>query len=191
MAVVNSHKRRAVTNELDLRCFGIDNMVSTNKIYLWLSYQRYALLLFTVSATVAASVFAFELFSWLVLLPTVSFSLYLASVSLRIGGTIRKKLVLTRRTIQQIERGTFDPNDLAKYCTDPCWRVVVRHNLTLAGLPLKRRLELVRQWTEIANERQRQLIFASPDGRVIHVYQDDRLDTTVINRDVDPAKSPY
>lgn len=162
-------------------------MVSANTIYLWLSYQRYAILIFIVSASLSAAMFLTDVVPWFVTLPVVLISLYLFSVSVQVGSTIRKKMVLTRRTIQQIERRSFNPEGLMKYCTDPCWRVVVNHNLSLAGVPSIQRRELIREWTALANERQQQLVFVSQDGSVVHTYQNERLTTTVMNDDESSA----
>lgn len=58
-----------------------------------------------------------------------------------------KKLHITKKFLFAQQMGTFVPEDVVKYCADPCYRVVARHALTTGGLTRQQQNRLMREYT--------------------------------------------
>ncbi|HEY1811681.1 MAG TPA: hypothetical protein VGG74_04950 [Kofleriaceae bacterium] len=111
---------------------------------LWLSYQRYALVL--VAAPIVCAVLAIARAPWwLAAIVAVA-----AIVPVRFGVTVLvrwpRKLRATRVGLARIAAGTFTPASIRGYCSDPCFRVVARELLAAAGLPRAERRAIVQRF---------------------------------------------
>lgn len=99
---------------------------------LWLSYQRYSLILFAWifawSAVVTYTAYTFSGWLMIAALP----ALWVARFAIDIGLQYPRKRKLTQQAQAAIEDNTFHPDSLRNYCADPCYRVVANHILTLA-----------------------------------------------------------
>lgn len=110
---------------------------------LWLSYQRYGLLLCGVGVALPAAValrWPGLFWVWvplaLIMLKPIGFGV---TVLRRWPRKLRATLVAEHR----IERGRFRPESVRSYCGDPCFRLVAHEILTRAGMPAAERRALV------------------------------------------------
>jgi hypothetical protein len=119
-------------------------------IRLWLSYQRYALLLGALTIAIPAAIVGFA--------PTVWWLYVLAAIPvIRLGmatvGVYRRwpeKIRATRLADRRIASGQFTPKFVENYCEDPCFRVVARELLRRAGYDRKQRRAIVREFARQA-----------------------------------------
>jgi hypothetical protein len=126
---------------------------------LWLSYQRYGILLVLIATLVAAAGGALLLGGELRLraqLGVAVLAVLIALPALRSGLHILarwpRKLRATLVADRRIASGRFRPESIRGYCEDPCYRVVAAEILRRAGLPASERHQLVARFTRQARE---------------------------------------
>lgn len=119
---------------------------------LWLSYQRYALLLFALAAAPIAAMVTLAPASWLwwplAAAPSLAAAVFASSVYRRWPRKLRATALAARR----IESGRFAPRRLREYCGDPCFRVVAAEILTRAGYSRRERDQMIREFARDLRE---------------------------------------
>lgn len=119
---------------------------------LWLSYQRYALLLAAVAIAPLALVALLPSLGlvtaltptwWLALLAAVVAGAPVARFAVQVAARWPDKLRATRVADARRARGRFVPESVGRLCTDPCFRVVAHELLLRAGLSRRERVALV------------------------------------------------
>lgn len=141
-------------------------MIARNDLRLFLSYQRYCALVLVASAACAGgAALAFtRLDSWL-RWPACAIASVCALTCLRfawfIGSHYPRKRRATRLALRRIEMGRFRTESLARYCEDPCYRVVAKEILRHTALGRLEQAEVFRQL--VAKSREPAfLIFVDP-----------------------------
>jgi len=135
------------------------------RVRLWLSYQRYGLLLVGGSAAVvAAAIVATPVWVWVPLAA-------LAFVPVRFGvyvlGRWPQKLRATRIAAHRIRAGRFTPEQVRAYCGDPCFRVVAREILARAGIPQPARRALMARLRDEHAARRDVLLLVDHASRIV------------------------
>ena len=148
--------------------------------WLWLSYQRYALLL-ALGGVGLVSVPACLLPDWwwlwglaaLIAFPIVLF-----------GGTVYRnyprKIKATRRADERIRAGTFEPEFVQKFCGDPCSIVVANEILCMADIPKDERKALIKRFIKAEREQGKTLLLVDRNAGVIHTIQGGNIKTEKI-----------
>lgn len=137
---------------------------------LWLSYQRYALLMAAVPSAVVGAVAWRWPSAWWAWGPLALFLPWFYRTALDIWRRFPRKMRATLLADLRIRAGRFEPRMVRRYCGDPCFRVVAVEILTRAGIPSAERRRLIARFAEEEAERGHTLVFARPDGSVqIHV----------------------
>ena len=144
-------------------------------VRLWLSHQRYALMAGCAAVALAGVVYTSLSAPWWALLTAAMLSLGLGGLALRIMAQWKKKMRITERALRQIERGRFDPDSMAKYCTDPCWRVVVTELLREYGLSRVDRRRLIREYTEMADAAGATLVIVNRHDHVVYTMENGQV----------------
>lgn len=139
-----------------------------NRISLWLNYQRYAILMLLSAGLIAGAAYYLYTLFWLFSLIALSASVYLSVFGLRAMGQFGKKRVLTKRAHQRMAQGTFEKEQLIKYCTDPCWRLVVSEILRRNGCSRDQAKAHVRAWSKEAKAFKEQLVIVNREGNVVY-----------------------
>lgn len=125
---------------------------------LWLSYQRYALLLLGGPALAVALAAAYA--PWWVALLAGVVGIVPARFGLYVAGRWPRKLRATRVALARIDAGSFAPESVRGHCGDPCFRVVAREVLARAGVPRPERAALVHRFAdEVRRERSVVVLF--------------------------------
>jgi len=112
---------------------------------LWLSYQRYALLL--VGAPAACVALAVTRLPWWAAGLIAVAGLAPARFGVTVLARWPRKLRATRVGLARIAAGTFTPASIRSYCGDPCFRVVARELLAASGVPGAERRAIVHRFT--------------------------------------------
>lgn len=124
---------------------------------LWLSYQRYAVLLVALAALVMAAA-AWAAWTgpragWWLLAPVPVYIAYkLLGFAREVHGRWPRKLRATLLASQRIAAGRFRPASVRAYCGDPCFRVVASEILRRSGMTRAERGRLIRQFRQQASE---------------------------------------
>ena len=110
---------------------------------LWLSYQRYGLLLCGggVALPLAVALLWPRLF-W-VWIPLALLVLKPIGFGVTVLRRWPRKLRATLVAEHRLQRGRFRPESVRGYCGDPCFRLVAHEILTRAGMPAAERRALV------------------------------------------------
>ena len=110
---------------------------------LWLSYQRYGMLLCGGGVALPASVaLAWPRLFW-VWAPLALLMLKPIGFGVTVLRRWPKKLRATRIAAHRMRRGRFRPESVKSYCGDPCFRLVAHEILARAGMPAAERRALV------------------------------------------------
>jgi hypothetical protein len=143
---------------------------------LWLSYQRYGLLL---CGSVALPVTALLL--WPGLFWVWAPLALLALVPIRFGVTVLgrwpRKLRATLVAEHRMRRGRFRPESVQSYCGDPCFRLVAHEILGRAGMPAAERRALVARLRVEHEKRSRVLLFVDHATGMVFTVQDGRVES--------------
>jgi hypothetical protein len=117
------------------------------RVRLWCSYQRYALLLVASAAAIVAGIALAAPDVWyawaLAALPVLKILAFAAEVYQRFGRKMRATALAARR----IAEGRFHARSVRGYCGDPCFRVVAHEILRRAGKGRRERRRLIRGFT--------------------------------------------
>ena len=148
---------------------------SAQKARLWLSYQRYAILLGIGCPALVVVVAALWPAAW-----WLWGSLLLAAIPcVRAAETIRRKIrlkmVMTYRARRNMLRGTFDPRSVKDLCTDPCGKVVAREILTQSGMRRAERRALIRRLTIEEREESKSLVIVDRTNHKIYTFEGGKL----------------
>lgn len=110
---------------------------------LWLSYQRYGLLLCGGGVAVPAAIaLVWPGLFWL-WAPLALLMLKPIGFGITVLRRWPKKLRATMLAEHRIRSGRFRPASVKSYCGDPCFRVVAHEILTRAGMPRAERFALI------------------------------------------------
>jgi hypothetical protein len=145
------------------------------KLRLFVSYQRYATLLFTAAAAplvIVASFFAGAWWAWIV---AAAFALWTGGYAVQVFGRWPEKLRLTAVAQRRIEGARFESEMIREHCGDPCFKVVSREILSRAGLPRSEREAIIRRYAaELHQENHETIIIDHVNGVVLR-SEGDRL----------------
>lgn len=140
------------------------------RVRLWLSYQRYALLMGGLPLGVWAAIALAAPGAWWAWGPLAFVALWFLRQAVDIYRRFPRKMRATLLADRRIATGRFRPRTIRRYCGDPCYRVVAREILRRAGTPPAERRRLIETYAAEEAERGHTLVFARPDGSVqIHV----------------------
>jgi hypothetical protein len=132
---------------------------------LWLSYQRYAILLFGAAAAAMALLVAWTSPWWWA--PAALAALVPVRFAVSVLARWPRKLQATRVAVHRLEAGRFSPRQIRAYCGDPCFKLVAAEILRRAGLPLAQRRRLIDQYSEeLRRDRSTVVIFDHTSGTV-------------------------
>ena len=143
---------------------------------LWLSYQRYGLLLCS-SAVVPVTVAL--LWPWLywVWAPLALLALPPMRFGVTVLGRWPRKLRATLVAEHRIRRGRFRPESVRSYCGDPCFRLVAHEILTRAGMPAAERRALVARLRAEHEASSRVLLLVDHATGTVFTVQDGRVES--------------
>ncbi|MEZ4449622.1 MAG: hypothetical protein R3B09_09085 [Nannocystaceae bacterium] len=134
--------------------------------WLWLSFQRYALLLGLLAAAPLALALALGGGPWALALAGLV-GLPIAARALAVARRGPAKLHAYRVALHRIGRGAFEPADVRRHCGDPCFRVVARTSLRRAGIAAAERRRLIAGYArELADERSAVIVIDHRSGQV-------------------------
>lgn len=140
------------------------------RVRLWCSYQRYALLMACAPLLVWTAVLLAAPDAWWAWGPLALVALWFLRQAATIYARFPRKMRATLLADRRIAAGRFHPRTIRRYCGDPCFRVVAREILRRAGIPADERKRLIERFAEEEAERGHTLVFARADGGVqIHV----------------------
>lgn len=126
---------------------------------LWLSYQRYGVLLCGGGVALPASIaLVWPRLFW-VWAPLALLMLKPIGFGVTVLGRWPKKLRATLIAEHRMQRGRFRPESVRSYCGDPCFRLVAHEVLTRAGMPATERRALVARLRAEHEQRSRVLLF--------------------------------
>lgn len=139
---------------------------------LWLSYQRYALLLFAIALGPIAAVALWAPTRWYLWLVVVPVAARIAVFAVQVYRRWPRKLRATALATARIASGRFAPRSIRGYCGDPCFRVVAREILRRAGLPRAQRRGLIEQFSREAREPAFLIVVNPESGEPVQLLGD-------------------
>ena len=139
-------------------------------MWLWLSFQRYALILAVVAAAPLALAWALAPDAWWAWSLAALVALRVGAVAVTVADRWPRKLRALRVAARRVELGRFTPTDVRRYCGDPCFRVVAREALRLAGVPATEARRLVRAYArELRSEASELVVIDHLGGQIRRV----------------------
>ncbi len=147
---------------------------------MFFSFQRYALLLVAVSTVPFGLALCFFEFKWWAFLIYAPFFLGLNFFASRIATQWSIKFLVVKRAYLQLSRGQFRPERYAKYCTDPCWRLVVNHILKKAGFETRARKELLNDYQAKAADMSGMMTFVDRSKGTVQMIENGRVRTSAL-----------
>lgn len=138
---------------------------------LWLSYQRYALLMGGLPVLIWSAIVVAAPGAWWVWGPLALVMLWFLAQAVPIYRRFPRKMRATLLADSRIAAGRFHPRSIRRYCGDPCFKVVAHEILRRAGVPADERRRLIAGFAEEEAERGHTLVFARADGSV-HIHVD-------------------
>jgi hypothetical protein len=146
---------------------------------LFLSYQRYGLLLMAAALAPLALVYALAPTIWWMWLLAAIPGVWVGNFAITVLRRFPKKLRLTAIANRRITQGSFSPRSVAGYCEDPCFRVVAHEILRRAGVSAAERRALVEQFAARASANATgMVVFDHERGTVTHIDGEGRLLST-------------
>lgn len=138
---------------------------------LWVSYQRYATLLFALALGLGgAGVYLIDMGSWYFGVPAGLVALKVFGFGVMVASRIPEKMRITAVAQRRIDAGRFDPLMVRDFCEDPCFRVMAHEVIGRAGIRGAKRRTLVREYTSAVQEESGQtLIIDHIRGQVFKV----------------------
>jgi hypothetical protein len=67
--------------------------------------------------------------------------------------------------------GGFEAISMTKYCSDPCWRVVVSEVLRESGIPSSQRRALIKDFSRLAIEESRMLVLVNHHDNIVYTME--------------------
>lgn len=142
---------------------------------LWLSYQRYGLLLCGGGVALPATVaLLWPRLFWL-WAPLALLVLKPIGFGVTVLGRWPKKLRATLIAEHRMQRGRFRPASVKSYCGDPCFRLVAREILTRAGMPAAERRALVARLRAEHEQSSRVLLLVDHATGTVFTVQGDQV----------------
>ena len=117
---------------------------------------------------------------WSLLFGGIS-GLSLMGLGIRIMAQTGKKMAIARRAQDQISEGVFEPSSMMKYCTDPCWRVVVSDVLKEANIPTKKRRALIKAFSKDAVEASKMLILVNRHDNLVYTLDGSTIEASPLH----------
>lgn len=148
------------------------------RIRLYVSYQRYAILIFSIWWAVLAFILWYDPWAWYLWVPAVPALFWGQGFGREVASRWPRKLRLTEEAHAALEAGTFEVDSLQNYCGDPCFRVVAHEILSTAGYDEAQRQALVQEMrSQIEAERETVYIFDHNQGVI---YETRGAETRVV-----------
>jgi hypothetical protein len=143
---------------------------------LWLSYQRYGLLL---CGSAALPVTIALLWPWLfwVWAPLALVMWKPVAFGVTVLGRWPRKLRATLVAEHRMRRGRFRPESVEAYCGDPCFRLVAHEILARAGMPAAERRALVARLRAEHEKSSRVLLLVDHATGTVFTVQDGRVES--------------
>jgi hypothetical protein len=136
-------------------------------IALWLSFQRYALLLGALALAPLGLVWCTAAGAWWAWCLALLVAARLGGFALEIARRWPRKLRALRVASRRIALGRFTTAEIRSYCADPCFRVVARQILRRAGLPGAQARQIIREHARaLRDEASEVVIFDHRRGEV-------------------------
>lgn len=162
--------------------------------WLWLSFQRYALLLALLAGAplaAAAAVTGEGWWSWAAWVVAGLLALRLAAGAYQVGRRGPAKLHTLRVALHRIRRGDFSPDRIRRHCGDPCFRVVARESLRRAGFgPAERRRIVAAYARELRDEGTALIVIDHLRGEVRQTVGGQTLISSLSTPAPSPAQAP-
>lgn len=137
------------------------------RLRLWCSYQRYAVLMAGAPTAVVAALGVAWPGAWWLWGPAALGALKMYGFAAEIYGRWPRKVRATMLADRRIAAGRFRPEMVQRYCGDPCFRVVAREILRRAGVPRAERRALMARYAEAEAERGRTLVLINRHDGVL------------------------
>ena len=120
------------------------------RIRLWLSYQRYALML--TSFALACPLVTYVAFPalWAAWTSAALVGVFCLSGAIKIGWKFGHKLRVTAMLERRYKRNGFNAEQLRQYAEDPCYRVVSNEVMRRVDVPAAERRRILKQFKEEA-----------------------------------------
>ena len=146
------------------------------RVRLWISYQRYGLLLVGGSMAAVAAVIALAPHAWWAWGVLALATLPLVRFGITVLGRWPRKLAATLIAEHRIRRGRFRVEQVRPYCADPCFRVVAREILDRAGIARDQQKTLVARFCREQQAADRMLMLVDREhGRLVIVDGDGHI----------------
>lgn len=145
-------------------------MSPLTRLRLWISYQRYALLVSvgSLGATTLALTYAFD--AWWLWVPLAVLCVPAFVLAHHIHRGMRGHMVTTRRALHKMRLGAFEPESVQPLCEAPCSRVVAYELLAQYGMPRLQRRALVKKLTLLEEEASKSLIIVDRTNGKLYRY---------------------
>jgi hypothetical protein len=146
-------------------------------VRLWLSYQRYAMLLFALALGLGfgGAYGSFEGY-WYLGVPVALIGLKVGSFGAMVAARIPEKMRITGVAQRRIDAGRFEAGMVRDFCEDPCFRVMASEVLRRSGVDNAQRRKIVREFTASVKEEAGQtLIIDHTRGQVFKVEGDQHV----------------
>lgn len=162
-------------------------MTSLTRARLWLSYQRYALLVSIGSVGAVAAALATMPAAWWLWGPLVVLCLPAFALAHHINRGFRAKMVTTHRGLRQIRLGTFEPGSVQRLCGDPCSRLVASELVARHGqLSWSERRTLISKLTVLEQEASKTLLIMDRTNGKIYRWHDGEITSQTIGNETKP-----
>lgn len=156
---------------------------------LWLSYQRYGVLLCGGGVALPATIALLWPGLFWVWIPLALLMLKPIGFGVTVLRRWPRKLRATLIAEHRMQRGRFRPESVKAYCGDPCFRLVAHEILTRAGMPAAERRALVARLRAEHEQSSRVLLLVDhATGTVFTVHGGGQV--TEVARAQDPAALP-
>ena len=158
---------------------------------MFFSFQRYALLLVAIPTVPFGLAFYVFEFKWWALLVYAPFFLGLNFFASRIATQWSFKFLVVKRAYLQLSRGQFRSGRYAKYCTDPCWRLVVNHILKKAGFGAKARRGMLNDYQIKAADMSSMMIFVDRAKGIVQTIENGQIRTSTLRSKPEASASNF
>lgn len=143
------------------------------RVGLFVRYQAYAALLFTLALAPLGLVAWLAPTRWWAWLIAVPIALRLGSFAVYVASRWRGKMRITAVAQRRIDAGRFSPDMVRSMCGDPCFRAVSAEILRRSGMPRDERAKLISRYKSEADMASSQtLIIDHQRGTVLRVEGD-------------------
>lgn len=140
------------------------------RVALWLSFQRYALLLGVLALAPLGLVWLTARDTWWAWCLALPASARVGRFALDIARRWPRKLRALRVASWRIAQGRFTPAEIRGHCADPCFRLVAREILRRAQVPARAARQLVRAHArELRAEASELVIVDHRHGQILRI----------------------